>query len=171
MHGAKSNFRKKPSTSLFKILMRTRITIGPGVANQKPGRHKILKVTFLRFSRTPHKINIGDRRACRFSALERTILAKQRPKCTVRRHPSTGGGRPSEKFGHFGHFRTRMGFSPKEHYFSDRFQLCTKNDPFHDTVPVRTRRDTIGHSRLMAFSHFLSHLEVCPTDKTLLHTT
>jgi hypothetical protein len=94
--------------------MRTRITIGRGVANQKPGLQGILKITFLRFFYTSHKISIGDRRTCRFSALERTILAKQRPKCNVRQRPSIGGGQPSEKIGHFGQFRTQTGFSPKK---------------------------------------------------------
>jgi hypothetical protein len=38
----------------------------------------------------------------------------------------------------------------------------------HGTVPVWTRRDTVGHSRFMAF---FTHLEMFPTDKTLLDAT
>jgi hypothetical protein len=167
----KVSISKNAYHSRSKILMRTRITIGRGVANQKPGLQGILKITFLRFFYTSHKISIGDRRACRFSALERTILAKQRPKCTVQRRPSTGGGRPSEKFGHLGHFWTRMGFSTKKHYFSDRFQLWTKMIHFIRQCPFG-HAGTLSDTRVLwHFSHFLSHLEVFLTDKTLLHTT
>jgi hypothetical protein len=119
-----------------------------GVENYKPGLQSILKDNFFHFFFTSHKISIGDRRACRFSALERTILAKQRPKCTVRRRPSTGGGQPSEKFGHFGQFWTRMGFSPKKHYFSGRLQLWTK-------VIYSTRQCSFGHTGTLSNTRVL----------------
>jgi hypothetical protein len=113
--------KKAKNSILCEILMRIRITLGPGVANQKPGLQSILKAHFFRFFFTSHKISIGDRFACRFSALERKILAKQRPKCNVRQRPSTGGGQPSEKFRHFGQIWTQTGLSQKKHSQADKF--------------------------------------------------
>jgi hypothetical protein len=132
--------------------MRIRITIGLGVANQKPGLQSNLKGSlFSGFSSPPIRLALATAaRAVSQHWSGRFSRNKDQNAPFGGAHPLVVVGRPnfsdtSDTFGR------EWVFHQKSTISRIGFNYMDQNDPFHETLPVRTSRDTVGHSRFMAF--------------------
>jgi hypothetical protein len=100
------------------------------------------EIHFFRFSHTAHKINMGD---CARAVSQHWSGRFSRNK--DQNEPSSGAlplvvvGRPkhSDTLDNFGH---EWVFHQKSTVSRIGYNYMDQNDPFHETVPVRTHRDT-----------------------------